>query len=58
MSIIITIGNFGTLRFGNIPKRIERITAKTLADRLQELKQEGIVQRLPAKNCLLELGIH
>lgn len=45
ISIIITIGNFGTLRFGGIEQRIEHITPKTLADRLRELEKEGIILR-------------
>lgn len=45
MSIIITIGNFGKLRFNELLTRLEGATAKILADRLKELGREGIIQR-------------
>ncbi|MBI2581431.1 helix-turn-helix transcriptional regulator, partial [Candidatus Woesearchaeota archaeon] len=45
MSIIITIGNFDRLRFNDLREKLERVTAKTLADRLKELEKEGIVNR-------------
>ena len=45
MSIIITIGNFDRLRFNDLREKLERVTAKTLADRLRELEKEGIVNR-------------
>jgi len=46
ISIIITIGNFKTLRFGDVEHRLESITAKTLTDRLRELEKEKIVERV------------
>ncbi len=49
MSIIVTIGNFGKLRFSSLMQRLEGITAKTLSDRLKELELEGIVQRTAHK---------
>jgi len=45
MSIIITIGNFGKLRFNELLGRLESATAKILTDRLKELEREGIIQR-------------
>lgn len=45
MSIIITIGNFGTLRFNELLTRLESATAKILAERLKELEREEIIQR-------------
>lgn len=45
MSIIITIGNFGKLRFNELLTRLEGATAKILTDRLKELQKEKIIQR-------------
>jgi DNA-binding HxlR family transcriptional regulator len=45
ISIIITIGNFGKLRFNELLTRLEGATAKTLTDRLKELEKEGIIKR-------------
>jgi len=45
ISLIITIGNFKKLRFNDVEKRLEGITAKTLTDRLKELEKEQIVRR-------------
>ena len=45
MSIIITIGNFGRLRFNDLLKRIEGATAKILSSRLRELEKEGVIKR-------------
>ncbi|MBI2044950.1 helix-turn-helix transcriptional regulator [Candidatus Pacearchaeota archaeon] len=45
ISIIITIGNFGKLRFNELLNRLESATAKILSDRLKELEKEGIIQR-------------
>ncbi|HLC82561.1 MAG TPA: helix-turn-helix domain-containing protein [Bacteroidia bacterium] len=45
ISLIITIGNFGKLRFNDIERRLEGITAKTLTDRLKELEKEQIIIR-------------
>ena len=46
ISIIITIGNFNKLRFGEILSRVEGVTAKTLTERLKELKGLSIVKRI------------
>jgi len=45
MSIIITIGNFGSLRFNDLLKRIDRATAKILSHRLKELEEENLIMR-------------
>ncbi len=45
ISIVITIGNFTKLRFGDIEQRLKGITAKTLTERLKELEKEGILLR-------------
>lgn len=45
ISIVITIGNFKTLRFNDIEQRLDGITAKTLTDRLKELEKERIILR-------------
>lgn len=45
ISILITIANFEHLRFNDLRNRLEKITAKTLTDRLKELDREGIIQR-------------
>lgn len=45
ISIIVTIGNFNKLRFNDIMGRIEGITAKTLTERLKELKGLGLLKR-------------
>lgn len=45
ISIIITIGNFGKLRFNNLLDRLKNATAKILSERLKELEKEGIVKR-------------
>lgn len=45
ISLVITIGNFKKLRFNDIERRLEGITAKTLTDRLKELEKEQIVKR-------------
>lgn len=49
ISIIITIGNFETLRFNEIERKIEGITAKILTSRLKELKEEKILNRTAHK---------
>lgn len=46
ISIIITIGNFNRLRFNGILNKVQGITAKTLAERLKELKDLGILKRI------------
>ncbi|MBI4170974.1 MAG: helix-turn-helix transcriptional regulator [Candidatus Aenigmarchaeota archaeon] len=45
LSIIVTIGNFGTLRFNDLLKRIEGVTQKTLSERLKELGQYNLLAR-------------
>lgn len=45
MSILITIGNFGRLRFNDLLKRIEGATAKIVSHRLKELEEESIITR-------------
>ena len=45
MSIVITIGNFNRLRFNDLLSRIEGMTAKTLTNRLKELKEVGLLKR-------------
>jgi DNA-binding HxlR family transcriptional regulator len=45
MSIIITIGNFGILRFNDLVSRIEGSTAKIISQRLKELLHEDILIR-------------
>ena len=47
--MIVTIGNFKRLRFNDILNRVEGITAKTLAERLKELNDLGIVKRTSFK---------
>lgn len=45
ISVIITIGNFGTLRFQHLQHKMEGITPKMLTQRLRELAKEGIIKR-------------
>ncbi len=45
LSIIVTIGNFNTIRFNDLLKRIEGMTQKTLSERLRELEKRNIVVR-------------
>lgn len=45
LSIIVTIGNFGTLRFNDLLKRIGGITQKTLSERLKELEKHNLLLR-------------
>lgn len=45
MSIIITIGNFGNLRFSDLLGRMKGATAKIISQRLKELEKEGIMKR-------------
>ncbi|MBI2578867.1 MAG: helix-turn-helix transcriptional regulator [Candidatus Aenigmarchaeota archaeon] len=45
LSIIVTIGNFGSLRFNDLLRRIEGITQKTLSERLKELERHNIIIR-------------
>jgi len=44
LSIIVTIGNFGNLRFNDLLRRIG-ISQKTLSERLQELERYNLVVR-------------
>jgi len=45
LSIIVTIGNFGTLRFNDLLKRIGGVTQKTLSERLKELELYNLIAR-------------
>lgn len=45
ISLIITIGNFGILRFNDIEQRLDGVTSKTLTERLKELEKEKIILR-------------
>ncbi len=45
-SIIITIGNFGKLRFNELREKLENAGAKILSERLRELAKEGIIKRV------------
>jgi len=45
ISIITTIGNFKRLRFNDILKRIEGVSAKTLTERLKELETKNLLKR-------------
>lgn len=45
MSVLITIDNFGNLRFNELLRRIEGATAKILSHRLKELEKENLVIR-------------
>lgn len=45
LSIIVTIGNFGSLRFNDLLRRMDSITQKTLSERLRELGKYGLVER-------------
>lgn len=44
LSIVVTVGNFGTLRFRQIEKRL-RVSTKTLARRLKALEKIGVLRR-------------
>ncbi len=45
LSIIVTIGNFGFLRFNDLLRRLNGITQKTLSERLRELERYSLVER-------------
>ncbi|MFQ5837620.1 MAG: winged helix-turn-helix transcriptional regulator [Thermoplasmata archaeon] len=45
LSIVVTIGNFGRLRFHEIEERLQGIGTKTLARRLKALEKMGILMR-------------
>ncbi len=44
--IITTIGNHGKLRYGELEKKLGGISPKTLSDRLKELEEAGLVNRV------------
>jgi len=46
LSILVTIGNFGSLRFNNIIDRVEGISAKILSERLSELEKKKLLKRI------------
>ena len=46
LQIIATIGNHKKLRFGEIMKHLGTISPKTLADRLKELEESGLITRV------------
>lgn len=43
--IIGTVGNFGTLRFTELRRKLGGISPKTLAEKLRRLKAAGLVRR-------------
>ena len=43
--IINSLGNHGTLRFGELSEDLRRISPKTLSDTLKKLQTEGLVTR-------------
>lgn len=45
ISIIITIGNFGRLRFNDLLGRLAGVTPKILSERLKELVNENVVKK-------------
>lgn len=45
LSVLITIGNFGQVRFNHILNRVEGISAKMLSERLSELEKQKLVKR-------------
>ncbi len=45
LSIVVIIGNFGTLRFNDLLHRIDGMSQKTLSKRLQELEKHGLISR-------------
>lgn len=45
ISLIVTIGNFGSIRFNEILKRMPNLNPKTLSDRLKELERINFVKR-------------
>ena len=45
LQIIAIIGNHRKLRFGEIMKHLGAISPKTLADRLRELEESGLINR-------------
>lgn len=45
LSIVVTIGNMGRLRFHELEERLPGISAKTLSRRLRELVRIGLARR-------------
>ena len=45
LSILVTIGNFATLRFNHILERMEGISPKVLSARLAELEKQKLLKR-------------
>ena len=45
LQIIALVGNHKKLRYNEILERLGGISPKSLADRLKQLKQEGLIQR-------------
>ena len=45
LSVLVTIGNFSTLRFNHVLDRVEGISAKMLSNRLSELEKQKLVKR-------------
>ncbi len=59
LSIIVTIGNFGFLRFNDLLKRINGISQKILSERLQELEEYNLLvrQAFPEKPPRVEYSL-
>lgn len=45
LSVLVTIGNFSTLRFNHILDRVKGISPKVLSNRLAELERQKLVKR-------------
>ncbi len=45
LQIIALLGNYSKLRFTGIQNKLVKISPKSLADKLKELKQEGLITR-------------
>ena len=45
LSILITIGNFNTVRFNHLLNRIEGVSPKILSERLSELEKQKLIKR-------------
>ncbi len=46
LSVLVTVGNFGQLRFNRILGSVEGISAKMLSERLTELEKQKLVKRI------------
>lgn len=59
LSIIVTIGNFGTLRFNDLLRRMDGVTQKILSERLKELERYNLVfrQGFPEKPPRVEYSL-